>query len=80
MATRHKINIDPVCGLVVEPATAPAKTNYNQIEYYFCTQGCHDKFQAAPQNYLPKKRKGFWQHYLERVNKATGGRPPACCH
>jgi uncharacterized membrane protein len=27
----------------------------------------------------PFKRKGLWGRYLDRLNKATGGKPP-CCH
>ena len=35
-----------------------------------------------PEKYLksgPTKRKGIWGRYLERLNKATGGKPPSCC-
>lgn len=72
--------IDPVCGMAVDPRAAPAKTCYNGIELYFCAEGCRQKFEAAPQDYVVSKRKGFWRRYLERLNKATGGRPPSCCH
>ena len=69
--------IDPVCQMKVDPATAPAKYCYNGMEIYFCAQGCKDSFEANPGKYTQKK-KGFWRRYLERLNKATGGRPPAC--
>lgn len=76
-ATHH---IDPVCGMAVDPATAAAKTCYNGIELYFCAEGCRNQFESAPQDYVVNKRKGFWRRYLERLNKATGGKPPSCCH
>ncbi len=72
--------IDPVCGMAVDPATAAAKTCYNGIELYFCSEGCRNQFESAPQDVVVNKRKGFWRRYLERLNKATGGKPPSCCH
>jgi heavy metal translocating P-type ATPase len=44
--------IDPVCGMSVDPQTAPAKTTFNSVEYYFCCTHCLAKFQADPQKYL----------------------------
>lgn len=76
--TETKTYIDPVCGMAVDPAEAAAKTCYNGIEIYFCAEGCRNKFEAAPQDYATSKHKGFWRRYLERLNKSTGGRPPAC--
>jgi YHS domain-containing protein len=70
--------IDPVCGMSVNPATASATSCYNGIQLYFCAQACKDAFDADPQNYTVTKHKGFWKRYLDRLNKATGGRPPAC--
>ena len=73
--------IDPVCGMEVDPHTAPARTCYNGIQVYFCAQGCMNAFESDPQKYTTMnlvKRKGFWRRYLDRLSKATGGRPPAC--
>jgi len=43
---------DPVCGMTVkEPATAP-QVEEAGAHYYFCCQGCANKFAAAPQTYL----------------------------
>ena len=70
--------IDPVCNMVVDPAKGSAKYCHNGVEIYFCAQGCKAAFEANPNKYRAKKKKGFWQRYLDRLNKATGGRPPAC--
>jgi YHS domain-containing protein len=70
--------IDPVCGMSVDPATAAAKTCHNGVEIYFCAEGCKRSFEANPGKFTAKKRKGFWRRYLDRLNKATGGQPPAC--
>jgi YHS domain-containing protein len=80
MATfkNQKLFIDPVCGMQVDPATAPARTCYNGIQIYFCAEACKTAFEAEPQNYTQSRRKGFWRRYLDRLGKAAGGRPPAC--
>jgi YHS domain-containing protein len=80
MATSEKreLFIDPVCGMQVDPATAAARTCYNGIQIYFCAEGCKNAFEAEPQNYTLNRRKGFWRRYLDRLGKASGGRPPAC--
>ncbi len=73
--------IDPVCGMTVDPATAAAKTYHDGVEVYFCAPGCKQAFEAHPQKYTAtRKKKGFWKRYLDRLDKATGGKPPSCCH
>ncbi|HVP43169.1 MAG TPA: heavy metal translocating P-type ATPase [Terriglobales bacterium] len=46
--------IDPVCGMTVDPATAKAKVEHAGKAYFFCCSGCATKFQAVPQKYLKK--------------------------
>lgn len=42
---------DPVCGMSVQ--TASAKTAvYGGTAYYFCSQDCRAKFEAAPGSYV----------------------------
>jgi len=43
---------DPVCGMTVDPATTPHKTEYKGETYYFCAAGCRTKFNANPPKYL----------------------------
>ncbi|MEW5756294.1 MAG: heavy metal translocating P-type ATPase [Pseudomonadota bacterium] len=43
---------DPVCGMKVEPARAAARMDYAGATYYFCSPGCHAKFQANPRQYV----------------------------
>jgi Cu+-exporting ATPase len=43
---------DPVCGMQVDPATAPARTTYLGQDYYFCSSHCLQKFNAEPGRYL----------------------------
>jgi Cu+-exporting ATPase len=43
---------DPVCGMVVQPATAKNRAEHDGQTYYFCCGGCKAKFMAAPGQYL----------------------------
>jgi len=78
--TQSNTFVDPVCGMSVDPATAAAKTCYDGVEIYFCAQGCKQAFEAHPKKYTGSKKKGFWKRYLDRLDKVTNGKPPACCH
>jgi Cu+-exporting ATPase len=44
--------IDPVCGMTVDPAHAPAQFTHDGTTYYFCNPGCARKFEADPERYL----------------------------
>ena len=43
---------DPVCGMMVDPATAKHRTDHAGQTFYFCSAGCRTKFEADPQRYL----------------------------
>jgi P-type Cu+ transporter len=42
---------DPVCGMTVDPERAAGTYDYNGKTYYFCSQGCVDRFAATPEQY-----------------------------
>ena len=42
---------DPVCGMSVVPEKAKHHIKVDDDEFYFCSQGCHDKFQLNPSKY-----------------------------
>ncbi|MFL5328341.1 MAG: heavy metal translocating P-type ATPase [Gemmataceae bacterium] len=44
--------IDPVCGMTVDPAHAAGSFAYQGQTYYFCSASCLRKFQANPERYL----------------------------
>lgn len=50
--------IDPVCGMTVQPATAAGSHDYRGKTYYFCAVRCLEKFRADPEYYLlpPEQR------------------------
>jgi Cu+-exporting ATPase len=45
---------DPVCGMDVDPHTAKHRATHDGHPYYFCSNGCREKFIADPQKYLGK--------------------------
>lgn len=46
---------DPVCGMTVEPEKAAAKEEYNELTWYFCSDNCHQKFNASPDQYVKEQ-------------------------
>ena len=45
---------DPVCGMDVDPHTAKHRATHEGHPYYFCSNGCREKFVADPLKYLTK--------------------------
>ncbi len=43
---------DPVCGMMVDPHTAPHKAEHSGRTWHFCSAGCRKKFLADPTRYL----------------------------
>ncbi len=46
--------VDPVCGMTVDRATAPARREHGGQAYYFCMEGCAESFEANPADYLTR--------------------------
>jgi len=40
--------LDPVCGMQVATANAPAQTQVDGVTFYFCSDGCRERFLADP--------------------------------
>ena len=43
--------VDPVCGMTVDPATAPAHRSHRGRDYYFCNPACAQRFDDDPDRY-----------------------------
>ena len=48
---RNVMERDVVCGMQVDPAKAPARSDYDGKTYYFCANACKVKFDADPGKY-----------------------------
>ena len=73
--------IDPVCGMAVDPKNTRILATHAGCTYYFCAEGCRRAFEVNPKKYINgkhPKRKGLWGRYLERLEKATGGKSLEC--
>jgi P-type Cu+ transporter len=47
-----RVEIDPVCGMEVQPETAAGSFEYGGTTYYFCSLGCLEDFREDPASYL----------------------------
>jgi hypothetical protein len=47
--------IDPVCGMQVEVAHAPAAARYGGSAYYFCSDHCQHRFTSDPARSIPEE-------------------------
>ncbi|WP_010584864.1 heavy metal translocating P-type ATPase [Schlesneria paludicola] len=65
-------NIDPVCGMAVDPAHSAGSFAHEGTTYHFCSTSCLQRFRANPQSFLSK------------VNDAAPREPHphtrSCCH
>jgi YHS domain-containing protein len=44
--------VDPVCGMKIKKSDAKATYEYKGKIYYFCMEGCKEKFVKNPENYV----------------------------
>lgn len=44
--------VDPVCGMKIKKSEAKATYEYNGKTYYFCMEGCKEKFVKEPAKYV----------------------------
>jgi Cu+-exporting ATPase len=47
---------DPVCGMMVDPATSKHRVDHHGDTFHFCCAGCRSKFEADPGKYLDTTR------------------------
>ena len=43
---------DPVCGMQVDEQNAAAQSEYEGQTFYFCSEGCKEKFEQNPEQYI----------------------------
>ncbi|MEO1422013.1 MAG: heavy metal translocating P-type ATPase [Pseudomonadota bacterium] len=46
------ITRDPVCGMTVDPDAGKPRTEHGDHTYHFCHDGCREKFEKDPENYV----------------------------
>ncbi len=55
------MEIDPVCGMEVDPKIATNKSNYQGKTYYFCSLEDKKAFDKEPQKYVKSQEHGSEQ-------------------
>ncbi|MFH1513902.1 MAG: heavy metal translocating P-type ATPase [bacterium] len=58
-------NIDPVCGMKVNPDSAAGSYEHSGTTYYFCATHCLEKFKADPESYSAKEKSRPAEHRHE---------------
>ena len=43
---------DPICGMGVDPKKTDYQSKFKGKEYYFCCEGCLEKFESGPAVYV----------------------------
>lgn len=70
-ALGKQTEIDPICGMKVDPETAPAKFEHEGKTYYFCCPNCLKKFQeqvgTAPQANLTQLGRKKTKEYIDPI-------------
>ena len=46
--------IDPVCGMHIDPKEAPDTSSYQGQTYYFCSQECKQEFDRSPHQFAKR--------------------------
>jgi P-type Cu+ transporter len=64
---------DPVCGMSVDLARTKATHAHTGKKYFFCCQGCKDKFIADPEKYLSSARSEPVRSGLVGIAPAASG-------
>ncbi len=57
------MEIDPVCGMSVEPTAAAGQSEYLGKTYYFCSLGCKQAFDKEPEKYLGQSQSDHSMHH-----------------
>ena len=73
--------VDPVCLMDVDPGGPDIQSTFKAKTYHFCAEGCKKAFESDPGKFLSgkqPKKKGWWGRYLDRLEKATGGKSMKC--
>lgn len=56
---------DLVCGMIVNPDLAPAKSTYEGNEYSFCAAYCKEAFEKDPQKFIQDSKR--WEKAIDPV-------------
>jgi P-type Cu+ transporter len=64
--------IDPVCHVTVAEEKAAATYQHDERNYYFCAQGCRDRFAANPEKFLKAHPVDDFSKETQEIGKQNG--------
>jgi YHS domain-containing protein/uncharacterized membrane protein YraQ (UPF0718 family) len=67
---------DPVCGMQVRTANAPARVTHHGHRHWFCSDHCADRFRAEPGRY--RKRQPVPEHTYHHEEEPSFPTDPVC--
>ena len=74
--TAPTLVLDPVCGMMIDPATAAASRVHRDVTYFLCSAGCVMKFDSDADAYVAASRvDGFFTWQSDE--HMGGGQAPA---
>ena len=65
--------IDPVCGMTVDPAAGKPSSVHGGRTYWFCCAGCQAKFEADPGKYLAGHRESMTEAEVFQLQLKRSG-------
>ena len=68
----HTKQIDPVCGMEVDPAATAATTCYHGKMIFFCAEGCKKVFETNPKVYTQSIYHSTTQGILAALSRSPG--------
>ncbi|MGH9533062.1 MAG: heavy metal-binding domain-containing protein, partial [Terriglobales bacterium] len=69
--------LDPVCGMTVDPARARGTVEHAGKTYYFCSPHCVEKFRSDPERFLNVARPAAHGHVMSIKPAGIQAAPPA---
>src|SRR5262249_1382958 len=79
--------IDPVCGIKVDPATSTYRHTHGEHLYHFCSMGCLKKFTDQPKKFLSRRDRSSQTSHVgatytcpmhPQIRQAQPGSCPIC--
>jgi Cu+-exporting ATPase len=66
---------DPVCGMLVDPTTAKHHASVSDVDHYFCSAKCKEKFLLKPDAYAQGRQHDHAHHHPPRASSPLDASP-----
>jgi Cu+-exporting ATPase len=59
---------DPVCGMAVTRKNVAGRSRFQGKTFYFCSEGCKERFDSDPQTYVLRRLQDDAEHAVPTEN------------